>query len=58
MKQDTEKNFDRKPGVIPSPSDKEHEIKLLLVDKINLLTGQELNLFLSRALQELNLQLD
>jgi len=59
LKQNTKTNtadLKSESSVVFGPSDEEEKIKLSLIDKINLLTEQEFSLFLSRALQELNLQ--
>ena len=59
MKQNTKTNtadLKSESSVVFGSSDEEEKIKLSLIDKINLLTEQEFSLFLSRALQELNLQ--
>ncbi len=59
MKQNTKTNtadLKSESSVVFGPSDEEEKIKLSLIDKINSLTEQEFSLFLSRALQELNLQ--
>ena len=59
MKQNTKTNtadLKSESSVVFSPSDEEEKIELSLIDKINSLTEQEFSLFLSRALQELNLQ--
>lgn len=59
MKQNTKTNtvnLKSESSVVFGPSDEEEKIKLSLIDKINSLTEQEFNLFLSRALQELNLK--